>query len=325
MMFQFTPLTERTWKNLPLSQMNAISLKEDGSHRSFFSMNGLRVCWRLTLGLMVVASLLACSSKVEFMAAMPEPEANEVLAALQIAGISAEKMAGKEGMVGVSIDAEQVGRAVTLLREKGLPRERFAGMGQVFKKEGLISSPLEERARYLYALSQELGATLTQIDGVIVARVHVVLPERGISGEVGIPSSAAVFIKHQDGYNLDTVLPQVRRLVTNSIPGLTADKVSIVLVGAQSGRSADSAALPAGALGATAEKPMTQTGFSSPAVKGILLVIVALLLTAVAGLLAMKMGLLQRWGQKISASDSHATADKPSAAVAAASKSSSAG
>jgi type III secretion protein J len=248
-----------------------------------------------------------------------------VLAALQIAGISAEKIAGKEGMVGVSIDAEQVGLAVTLLREKGLPRERFAGMGQVFKKEGLISSPLEERARYLYALSQELGATLTQIDGVIVARVHVVLPERGISGEVGIPSSAAVFIKHQDGYNLDTVLPQVRRLVTNSIPGLTADKVSIVLVGAQSGRPADPVALPAGALGATAEKPMTQTGFSSPAVRGILLVIVALLLAAVAGLLAMKMGLLQRWGQKISASDSHATADKPPAAVAAASQSSSAG
>ena len=124
-------------------------------------------------------------------------------------------------------------RAVDLLRDKGLPRERFAGMGQVFKKEGLISSPLEERARYLYALSQELGATISQIDGVVVARVHVVLPERSPTGEAGVPSSAAVFIKHQEGYNLDTVQPLVRRLVTNSIPGLTADKVSIILVNAQ--------------------------------------------------------------------------------------------
>ncbi len=182
---------------------------------------------------LLALALSACGRKVELMAAMPEAEANEVMAALQNAGITADKVPGKEGMVGVSIAADQMGRAVDLLREKGLPRERFAGMGQVFRKEGLISSPLEERARYLYALSQELGATLSQIDGVVVARVHVVLPERSPTGEAGVPSSAAVFIKHQEGYNLDTVQPLVRRLVTNSIPGLTADKVSIILVNAQ--------------------------------------------------------------------------------------------
>jgi type III secretion protein J len=177
--------------------------------------------------------LAACTPKVELMQAMPEPEANEVIAALQNAGIRADKIPGKEGMVGVSLAADDVGRAVDLLRAKGLPRERFAGMGQVFKKEGLISSPLEERARYLYALSQELGATISQIDGVIVARVHVVLPERGSSGDASIPSSAAVFIKHQEGYNLDTVQPQIRRLVNNSIPGLAPEKISIVLVSSQ--------------------------------------------------------------------------------------------
>lgn len=195
--------------------------------------------WTLlvALGLAVLLALLSgCGRKVELMAAMPEAEANEVLAALQNAGIEAGKVPGKEGNVGINIDGSQVGRAVDLLRDKGLPRERFAGMGQVFKKEGLISSPLEERARYLYALSQELGATLTQIDGVILARVHVVLPERSTTGDPSVPSSAAVFIKHQEGFNLDTVQPQIRRLVTNSIPGLTADKVSIVLVSGQATR-----------------------------------------------------------------------------------------
>jgi type III secretion protein J len=219
-------------------------------------MMDARKILQAALALLMALALTACSRKVELMASMPEPEANEVLAALQNAGIAAEKIAGKEGMVGVAMDADQVGRAVDLLREKGLPRERFAGMGQVFKKEGLISSPLEERARYLYALSQELGATLSQIDGVVVARVHVVLPERGSSGDPSIPSSAAVFIKHQEGYNLDVVQPQVRRLVTNSIPGLTADKVSIVLVSAQSGKGRAAATPAAAAAEAPASGPM---------------------------------------------------------------------
>lgn len=210
-----------------------------------FRLPGLHTGWRLCLAGLLALLLAACGARVELMAAIPEAEANEVLAALVNAGIAAQKIPGKEGMVGVSVAADQVGRAVDLLRTQGLPRSRFAGMGEVFRKEGLISSPLEERARYIYALSQELGATLSQIDGVIVARVHVVLPERGSPGDPNLPSSAAVFIKHQAAYNLDTVQPQIRRLVVNSIPGLVPDKVSIVTVAAQTAPAQATEAAPA--------------------------------------------------------------------------------
>ena len=200
---------------------------------------------RVSLACALLALVAACGARVDLMGSVPEDEANDVLAALLKADIPAEKTAGKEGMVGVRVDAAQVGRALEVLRENGLPRERFAGMGQVFKKEGLISSPLEERARYIYALSQELSNTLSKIDGVLAARVHVVLPERGPAGETGVLSTSAVFIKHQEGYNLDVIQPQIRRLVTNSIPGLTADRVSVIFVAAQprsAGARADAAA-----------------------------------------------------------------------------------
>ena len=187
-------------------------------------------------------TLAACGARVDLMGNIPEDEANDVLSALLKENISAEKTAGKEGMVGVRVNADQVGRSLEILRANGLPRERFAGMGQVFKKDGLISSPVEERARYIYALSQELGNTLSKIDGVLTARVHVVLPERGTVGEAGTPSTAAVFIKHQDGYNLEIIQPQIRRLVTNSIPGLTADRVSVIFVASQNREAANATA-----------------------------------------------------------------------------------
>jgi len=234
------------------------------------------------LQMLVLASCLllaACGARVDLMGAIAEDEANEVLAALINASIATEKVAGKDGMVGVRVASDDVGRALEVLRGKGLPRERFAGMGQVFKKEGLISSPLEERARYIYALSQELSNTLSKIDGVLAARVHVVLPERGTAGETGVPSTAAVFIKHQDGYNLEIIQPQIRRLVTNSIPSLTAERVSVVFVAAQA-RSA------AAAPEAVAQRVW---GFEVPAQTAPGL---ALLLWSLAGLAAAALGAL---------------------------------
>jgi type III secretion protein J len=93
----------------------------------------------------------------------------------------------------------------------------------VFKKEGMISTPLEERARYLYGLSEELAATLQQIDGVLAARVHVVLPERVAPGEPVMPSSAAVFIKYRAPFDEDGNVARIRRMVAGSIPGLAGD------------------------------------------------------------------------------------------------------
>ncbi|NKI94055.1 type III secretion inner membrane ring lipoprotein SctJ [Rhizobacter sp. SG703] len=210
---------------------------------------------RLTLPL-VLALLSGCSRPADLLTDVSESEANEVVAALSQARIEASKRPAKEGLVNVEIDAAQVPAAVVVLQNEGLPRERHASMGEVFRKEGLISSPLEERARYLWALSQELGTTLSQMDGVLKARVHVVLPERGNGSEPPLPSSAAVFIKHQRGYNLQASVPQIKMLVSGSIPGLQVDRVAVVLVSAQkAGAVAESAAgsVPKGAETKSAE------------------------------------------------------------------------
>jgi type III secretion protein J len=189
-------------------------------------MKLLQISFCILLG----CSAAGCGGNVELLRDLSETEANEVMAALIEAGLSAEKLPGKEGTVSLSIEKSQFPRAISLLNAEGLPHEKYAKMGDVFRKEGMISSPLEERARYLWALSQELSATISHIDGVMKARVHVVLPERGSGSEPALPSSAAVFVKHKPGFVYDDVIPQVRRLVSNSIPGLSQEKVTVIVL-----------------------------------------------------------------------------------------------
>lgn len=183
--------------------------------------------------LVVLCLLAACSSNVTFQTGLKDTEANEMIALLDRSGIHAQKLTNKQG-VALSVDERDLARATEALNAAGLPRRNLSDLGQIFKKDGMISTPLEERARYIHALSAELEYTLQQFDRVISARVHVVLPERVAPGEPIQPSSAAVFIKYRPPLDEDMVVPRVRNLVASSIPGLHNEdrraKVSVVML-----------------------------------------------------------------------------------------------
>lgn len=219
-----------------------------------------------------VTLLAACTGKVDLLTGITESDGNEALSALLDAGLNADKQVTKDG-TNIRIASNDVGRALETLAALGLPRERFDGMGEIFRKEGLVSSPLEERARYIYALSQELANTLTQVDGVLTARVHVVLPERGSVGEATLPSTAAVFIKHRRDYTLDALQPQIRRLVTHSIPGLREDQVTVVLFPAQ---PVTSGVAHTSSLGTTDASLQNLIDLAGPSARWALLLLVAL-------------------------------------------------
>ncbi|NWC93856.1 MULTISPECIES: type III secretion system inner membrane ring lipoprotein SctJ [unclassified Pseudomonas] len=189
---------------------------------------------RIALLISLVFMLNGCSDRVELHRQLSEQEANEVIAELADKHIRAQKVPAKDGVV-VAVNAADIGRAVRTLEAAGLPRVARTTLGDTFRKEGVISTPLEERARYIYALSQELEATLSNIDGVIVARVHVVLPERIAPGEPVQPASASVFIKHDPRLDPDNIRARVRRMVASSIPGMTTavdnpQKLTVIFV-----------------------------------------------------------------------------------------------
>ena len=82
----------------------------------------------------------------------------------------------------------------------------------------------------IFALSQELSRTVSEIDGVLSARVHLVLPENDPLRQQLVPSSASVFIRHRSNTPVGNLVPQVKMLVANGVAGLSYDKVSVVLV-----------------------------------------------------------------------------------------------
>lgn len=184
----------------------------------------------LPWAVMLCCLLSLCACKVELFASLPEGEANEVVALLMQAGLSASKSAMKEGASSVTVEQADFSRAVTLLSQHGHPRKQFQTIGDVFQQSGLVTSPVQERARFLWALGQELSSTISQIDGVLTARVQVVLPDNDLMRREPSPSSASVFIRYDAQSQASKLVPQIKTLVATSVEGLSYDKVSVVLV-----------------------------------------------------------------------------------------------
>jgi len=185
-----------------------------------------------------VSLLLGCDSEVTLNADLSESDANDIISELAHYDITADKQIDKTGVT-LLVNQSDIDRSVRILNAAGLPHKARTNLGEMFQKNGIISSPLEERARYIYALSQELESTLSQIDGVVLARVSVVLPERVAPGEPVQPASASVFIKYTSELDPDAIRPRVHQLIAASIPGLSGkpdDAISIVFFPAETYR-----------------------------------------------------------------------------------------
>lgn len=191
---------------------------------------------RRALGVMAAAllMLLAACSEVDLYIDQSERHANEMVAILRSNGIDASKRLlpdAKNPAQGWAVIAPEADfpRATRLLAAQGYPRQQSATLGSVFKKEGFVSSPFEERARLAFALSQELEHSISLIDGVVENHVVVTQPERDPLSDVVHPASASVVIRHRPGTGLEGKVGEIRAMMVDAVEGLTPERVSIVL------------------------------------------------------------------------------------------------
>ncbi len=179
--------------------------------------------------LAAVMLLAGCDKETTLHAGLEERQANLVMAALLNAGIDCHKSPGEEGTWNVTVVESKFAEAVNLLEKAGLPRHAHQGIGEVFKKTGMISSPSEERIRFMDALAQDIAKTISSIEGVVDARVHIVLPENDPFARHVMPSSAAVAIRSRWDADLTDIVPSVKGLVKNAIEGLQYEKIMVTI------------------------------------------------------------------------------------------------
>lgn len=180
--------------------------------------------------LAVLALALAACGREDLYTNVTESDANTMLGLLIARGISATKRPVKENLFAVAVPRDQFASAVDILKWFGIPKETFDGVGEMFPKTGLVSSPSEELIRFRYALAGNISEMLSNIDGVITARVILVLPSNDPFSSRANPASASVFLKIRPGFDTTTQIPQIKQLVMNSVEGLDYDRVAVTIV-----------------------------------------------------------------------------------------------
>ena len=206
-------------------------LDGEGVRDMMRSWNGREWACALRLVFCVsVAFFLTGCGEITLYSGLKEKDANDMLAILSAHGIDVSKVSGADNTVTLTVQKNDFAEAVDILSRRGLPRETFSSISDLFKQTGMVSSPSEDKMRYIFAMAQSISETLTQIDGVISARVQIVPPDNNPMSDISYPSSASVFIKYNPRTNLDDLRPQVKQLVVNSIQGLTYEKVSLILM-----------------------------------------------------------------------------------------------
>ncbi|MGY6555253.1 MAG: type III secretion system inner membrane ring lipoprotein SctJ [Wenzhouxiangella sp.] len=161
---------------------------------------------------------------------LSERQANEMQAVLLQHSIEARKRRGDDGASWqLRVTRSDLPRALDVLNARGMPRMEYRNMGEMFERRGFVSSPLEERARFQHAVSQQLSNTFSRIDGVVEAHVHIALPERDRLATSPRESSASVVLIVEPDFRYEEVETRIRAIVTDAVEDLdNANRVTVV-------------------------------------------------------------------------------------------------
>lgn len=151
-------------------------------------------------------------------------DVNQIGLVLGEAGIGFD--VGPDGTT-VLVPAGTTAQARMLLAEKGLPTSANAGY-ELFDNVGSLGlTSFMQQITRVRALEGEIARTIQSIAGIKAARVHIVMSERANFRRDEQQPSASVVIRYA-GIDAEKSAMSIRHLVAAAVPGLSADKVTVL-------------------------------------------------------------------------------------------------
>ncbi len=169
--------------------------------------------------------ILQQPSRTTLYASLPESEKSKILDALMNSGIDAtiDPTTGD-----VMVPVPDYHESKMKLAAQGLPPSVPGGYDTLGEIQ-MGTSRSVESMKLKQSQEIELARSISEIDYVTSARVHLAIPEKSVFVRDTAPVTASVFVQLLEGRSLDaTQVKAITHLVSSSVPGLNEANVTIV-------------------------------------------------------------------------------------------------
>lgn len=129
----------------------------------------------------------------------------------------------------ILVPKDQVLRLRMAIAQEGLPRGGSIGYEIFDRTASFGTTSFVQKINHLRALEGELSRTISSLNQVQGARVHLVLPQRELFSRKEREPSASIVLRMRGSYRLDRAqVLAVQHLVAAAVPDLKPGRISIV-------------------------------------------------------------------------------------------------
>jgi flagellar M-ring protein FliF len=190
---------------------------------------GRIVLGAVALGTLVVLVLLmrmaSAPSYSTMLTGLDPAQTGKATAALDTRGIGYEL---QNNGTALAVEKGKTAQARIALASAGITGASAQPGYELLDRQKLGTSNFQQQVNYQRALEGEIAKTVEQVEGVSGAQVQLVLPDREaqLFSDNASPATAAVLLDGASSLDPSAVRG-IAQLVTNSVPGLQSDKVTI--------------------------------------------------------------------------------------------------
>lgn len=212
-----------------MAELATLSLKQMRGLKDLPAVRQLILLVGLAMAVAAGVSLFSWSQQPNYVPVYPglaEKDASAVAEALRSNGLPF-RLDPSSGSV--TVPGDKVYEARMRLAAQGLPKGSAMGFEMIQQDQGLGTSQFMETARYQLALETELARTVSSLQPVKSARVHLGLPKASPFVRRQDNASASVLVELYPGRQLEQgQVSSIVHIVASSVPDLTPGAVTVI-------------------------------------------------------------------------------------------------